>query len=265
MKAKNIIIFLIILAVAGGGFYLFQKKKQSKDLEIHNKEKFLRITKLAKEENAAGLLIMASAINHFHKLNGSYPDQLIKLYPQFIPDKPFITSIPWKYYPQKGTYLLKKSVQGERYFASMGPDFRLKSGKDSLSTKDDLIASANKPELQKKSEKQSSVQKSSKTKPDTPQEKLATSSTGTIKKAPETTKKEEAPIQIVEKELSKDEKFLLSFDGNRLYIWKTKDGFIGFSNIQYPEEKNLTIYRAQRWIEYNHRQNSDKKNSVTNN
>ncbi|MFH2060575.1 MAG: hypothetical protein ABIJ59_16955 [Pseudomonadota bacterium] len=61
---------------------------------------------------------------------------------------------------------------------------------------------------------------------------------------------------IVKKELNTNEKFLLTFDRSKLYIWKTNEGVIGFSDIQYPEKKDLTIYKDKSWIKYQDNQNS---------
>jgi hypothetical protein len=80
MKANKIVVFLIIIAALGSGAYLFQKNKQDKALVAHNKLKFQQMTVTAKKSNAAGLLVMASAINKFKQVKGHYPNALLDLY-----------------------------------------------------------------------------------------------------------------------------------------------------------------------------------------
>ena len=128
MKATKIVVFLIIAAVLGGGLYFFQKNKQNKALMAHNKQKFQQVTKAAKKSRTAGLLVMASAINKYHQIKGHYPKDLIHLHPEFIPDKSFILTLNWRYYPGNGTYRIEKNIKGEKRFSSMGPDMKLKTG-----------------------------------------------------------------------------------------------------------------------------------------
>jgi len=262
MKANKIVIILIIIAALGSGAYLFQKNKQDKALVAHNKLKFQQMTAAAKKSNAAGLLVMASTINKYKRAKGHYPEALLDLYPDFISDKPFISTLNWKYSLKNGSYLIKRNIKGQNTFASIGPEFRLKTG---------IITSAKQPETladsRSKFKKITTVKvaalKNSTNGSDI-KEHIKLSQTGENISSPHTNalfrnKKKEIEkknsqlvpsIRIVKKPLNKDEKFLLSLNGDRLYIWKTKNGIIGFSDIQYPTTKQLTIYRNQGWIEY---------------
>lgn len=262
MKANKIIIFLIIIAILGSGAYLFQKNKQDKALVAHNKLKFQQMTEAAKKSNAAGLLVMASTINKYKRVKGRYPDALLDLYPDFISDKPFISTLNWKYSLKNGSYLIKKNIKGQKTFASMGPEFRLKTGIITSAKQPEILADK-KPKFNKIKTVKVAALKSSTNGSDI-KEHIKLSQTGENISSPNTNellrdkKKEivkknsqlEPSIRIVKKPLNKDEKFLLSLNGDRLYIWKTKNGIIGFSDIQYPTTKQLTIYRNQGWIEY---------------
>ncbi|MFH2091392.1 MAG: hypothetical protein ABIJ31_03435 [Pseudomonadota bacterium] len=260
MKASKIVIFLIVIAVLGTGLYLIQDNKQNKDLVAHNKKQFQQITEVAKKNHSAGLLPMASALNKYYKIKGHYPKDLMELYPEFIPDKLFISTLNWEYYPQNKTYLIKRGIKANQTFASMGPDMKLKTGIEktiSPSEKivlDDtpktpqksaaLISSANKSDF--KTDQVATVFSLNKTVK--PTEIKPTDSTNTLKGLPELT--------IMKKELNRNETFLASFDRSNLYIWKTNEGVIGFSNIQYPDMKNLTIYKDKSWIKYQDNPNS---------
>jgi len=128
MKAKPYIITMIIIAVIGGLIYFFQKNKQDKNLIAHNKLKFQQVKAAAQKSNTAGLLVMASAINKFHKIKGHYPKKLLDLYPEFITDISFISKLNWSYHQEKKSYLIKRNVTGQNTFASIGPDLKLKTG-----------------------------------------------------------------------------------------------------------------------------------------
>ncbi len=269
MKTVNIVIFLIIGAILAIGLYLFQQNKQSNALIAHNIQKYQQITKTAKKSSPAGLLAMASAINTFHKKKGHYPDSLLKLYPDIIPEESFITELNWKYYPEKGGYLIQKSIEGGKIIASMGPDFKLKTEMYVSATGTKMLASVTKPKAKKKILK-NPILKIPKTESDTKknkadnklakialQDQIKTSSNMKPKKEEKTSQPNQS-INIKKKELSNNEKYLLSLDGAGFYIWKTKEGIIGFSDTQYPDEKKLTMFRDQSWIEYDYSPTSAK-------
>jgi hypothetical protein len=262
MNAKNVILFLLVIVAIGSGLYLIQDKKQNKELAAHNIERFKQITTIAQKSRPAGMLEMASAINKFHQIKGHYPQNLIDLYPQFIPDESFITTLEWQYTPENNSYLLQKRVADEQIFATIGPNLRLQTG-----TPKYQLASAALPQ-EKQSQTQTKSELPQKTGPDirhqtiynAENKKVLTqqlplvnnSNTGNKKKAT----KARQSSNLVKKELSRDEKFLLSFDENRFYIWKGNDGIIGFSDTQYPDEEKFSIYRNKGWFEYNDYQNS---------
>jgi hypothetical protein len=262
MEAKKIVIVLIIIIALGSGAYLFQKNKQDKVLVAHSKLKFQQLAVAAKQSSAAGLLVMASAINKYKQVKGHYPDALIDLYPDFISDKPFISTLNWKYSLKNGSYLIKKNIKGQKTFASIGPEFRLKTGIITSATQLKTLADS-KSKFKKITTVKVVALKNSTNGSDI-KEHIKLSQTGENISSPNTNallrdKKKEIEnknsqlvpsIRIVKKPLNKDENFLLSLNGDRLYIWKTKNGIIGFSDIQYPTTKQLTIYRNQGWIEY---------------
>jgi len=257
MTLKKIIIPLIVLLIVGGGLYLVQKKKQKNALIAHNLKKFEILKADAGKSSAAGLLVMASAINRYHQINGRYPDNLLNLFPDLIPDKAFITTLNWQYTPGKGSYTLEKSAEHENIVALMGPDLRLKTRALGAAPSDQKAVAA---------ESQQKQPETSPPDPDTPK-KADTRKTAvdqlalanSIEKAEKVEKKEPDPsVRIVKTGLTPKEQFLLSFESSNLYIWKTKEGFIGFSNIQYPDKKDLVIFRENSWIEYQRIQNSEK-------
>lgn len=265
MNAKNVILFLIVILAIVGGLYLIQDKKQNNELTAHNMQRFKQITKIAEKSSHAGLLEMASALNKFHQIKGHYPDKLMGLYPEFIPDKSFISTLKWKYSPENGSYLLQKNVEGEQRFSSIGPNLKLKTGNPK-----NRIVSANAPQ-NKQFLKKTDTPKHPKIKLDIKNKatlddlKRVVSSkkikpVGNLKINNKIkTSKPKQSLSSFKKDLGRDEKFLLSFDDTRFYIWKGKNGFIGFSDTQYPDEKEFSIYRDKGWFEYTDYQNSSIK------
>lgn len=264
MTLKKIALTLIIIMILGGGLFAFQQNRQSKALVEHNKQKFQQIINFAQKSSSGGLVEMTAIIKKFHKLNGQYPKNLMQLYPEFIPEKEFITTISWEYETGNGTFVLKKLADNKQIYA-MGPEMQLITGKDKTILTTQKTASVRTPEKNQKSFEDTA----SKIKTDS-EKNTAIQSNPVLSYIPKPVKpeiqektKETQKIQqeytVIEKELNNDEIFLLSINTNNLYIWKTHNGIIGFSNIQYPDQKNLTIYKNKTWVEYKYNQNSDKQ------
>ncbi len=264
MKATKIVGFLTIAAILGGGLYLLQHKKQNKALIAHNTKKFQQITKAAKKSNSAGLLVMVSAINQYYKTKGNYPKDLSLLYPEFIPNESFILTLNWKYYPEKRTFLIKRSVMGSQSFYSMGPDMKLRKEIEEASSPLEKIAAIDAPKKSKyqpvfmdsktKSASKKGIKKNQIVEVFLPNNRKSNDRKKISKPKPE--------FAIVKKELNKNEKFLLSFNGDNLYIWKTNEGIIGFSDIQYPDEKELTVYKNKNWVKYQYHQDSNENKTL---
>jgi hypothetical protein len=261
METKYLVILLIIVSI-GGGLFFFQKDKQKKNLQDHKINQLRRITKAANKSMPAGMITMATAINKFNEVKGNYPINLLKLYPEFIPEKSFILKVNWKYRPEKNDYLLQKSIGKSQTLVSIGPDLKIQTGDYISSQSTEMVASVDKAKTSIKTGKKSTASKTGQVKPavrmDSDNDQLAKLVPPNLIKIPENinigeerkTTKFISLSNIVRKKLSKKEKFLLSLNSDNFYIWKSKDGTLGFSNMQYPNEKNLAIYYDQSWIEY---------------
>ncbi len=260
MKTTTIIVILVILSGIGAGWYFLQKDKQDKAIVAHNKKKFQQIIQAARKSDSAGLLLMASTLNKYHKAKGQYPKNLNLLYPDFISDKAFISTLNWEYTTGKDSYTIKRSLNGKKSLFAMGPDLKLKT------LRPKILSPREQPVLAKKQKKPAGLMTAKiisapKTKPEKKSVATAIPSdeikkpdsvkTGDIKSVPDL----KPEFAFVKTELKKDEQFLHSFNKANFFIWKTREGVIGFSNIQYPDVKKLTIYRDNSWIEYEYEQN----------
>ncbi|MBU1194853.1 MAG: hypothetical protein KKE62_14415 [Proteobacteria bacterium] len=261
MTLKKIAVILIIIMILGGGLFAYQKNRQTKALAQHNRQKFVQIMEIAQKDHSAGLLDMASRINKYHQLKGQYPKDLMQLHPEFIPEKSFITTLNWNYETNNNTFFLKRQTGGAWEYA-MGPDMRLqaiKKGELHLPQKIAAVKTAEKntrssadPDTKRKTDMNKDVSTRS---------NIVLSYIHKPLKPLQIEKTQEIPQEytVVEKALNEDEKFLLSLNAGNLYIWKTPNGVIGFSNIQYPDSKNLTIYKNKAWVEYKYNQTSGKQ------
>ncbi len=242
MKATKIVVILVIIAVLGGGIYLIQNKKEKKALAVHHNKRFKQIIEDAKKSRLAGLSDMRLALKRYHQKTGQYPKDLMELCPEFIPDKSFITELNWQYTPAKGTYSIKRSTKGSDVYVSFGPDSKVKTEKETASKPVRAIASVDRSKIQ--TQKKTGIKNKINT-IELPKPVSIMKPASAVKKP-----KYEPEFTIIKKELSDHEKFLHSFSRSKLYIWKSSDGIIGFSDIQYPDEKQLLIYKENNWIEY---------------
>lgn len=242
MKMKKVLSCLVALTIACAAFYFQKRDKIKEELVQHNTGRFEQMKKTAQKSSAAGMLLMASAINKYNKKNGRYPDKLLQLCPDYIPDKTFITELNWKYTRQGKTYTLKKHVTGQPIIASLGPDLKLTTQSYSAMAPKTMLASVKKNKATKIPVKKPRVKKKIKSilKP----RQVADTN---LKKS----KSRKLPDLIITKrDLAKGENFLSSFSNSGLYIWKSNDGHIGFSDVQYPNDKNMSILKDEGWLEY---------------
>jgi len=255
---QKYIITLVVIIAIGTGLFFLQKNRQSKELKAHQEQQMQRIIGIAKKSSPAGVLTMATAINKFYDIKGQYPAKLIQLYPDFIPDKAFITDLNWKYSHEKNNFLLQRSAGKGLSVASIGPDLKLETGDNFLSAPAGSIASAHTEKSQKKGANKSKssgskTKQSAEDKINIPMIAKLPPKHDSIDGSRQTNKrsnKKLTVVSVVRKKINKHERFLLSLDGDGYYIWKSSDGTIGFSNIQYPDDKKLAYYSDENWIQY---------------
>ena len=122
---KEYIIILIIAIVVAVGLYIYQDKKQAKDLNSHHNLQYNRIIEVAQKSSIAGLAHMGRALNKYKEKNGAYPAALSALYPDYVPVKAFIDDLQWHYKPSGKDFFLSKTITtngGKVLTAAIGPD-----------------------------------------------------------------------------------------------------------------------------------------------
>jgi hypothetical protein len=257
MRKKYIVILAVVMILATA-IFMHLRTKEAQDLKAHHEQEFTRIIEAAKKSPHAGLAQMGQALNRYYEKTKSYPPELEALYPDYIPVHAFITDIEWGYRKQGDNFYLSKSL-------AMGNQIMVAAIDKSLSpldTKDSLLATKSNDNLLQKSSPQGSSRNtvagnsvSGQMKSATDSARLASvSSAARIENSSPAVKQTPVagPEVIAVQEVKEKEKSLCEKEGGYL-VWRSKDGSIGFSNVQYPQQDQITIYDSGMWIEIKHR------------
>ena len=266
MNKKYIIILVIAIGVAAG-LYIYQNQKKEKDLSAHHNRQYSRMIETAQKSPIAGLVHMGRALNNFKDKNGAYPAGLSALYPDFIPVKAFIDNIQWHYKPSGPSFYLSKTIKskGDKMLtASIGPNLIPQKESDvvvaAIETPQKIITDNEIKPTKKSSKSDSLLASTEKTntraktiRPKIPSAGL-TDSRGKLKnsaKAADNKKKSSRELEkVATHKLAKKELFVQGINRKQeILVWKNDDGSLGFSNIQYPRSKELTVYDKGEWVQ----------------
>ena len=253
MIKKNLLTVLVVVVVIAAGSMGYQHFKKEKDIKVHQENTFRQLTEAAQKSPRAGLDSMGKAIRKYHVENKSYPDTLNALYPKYISSKSFIDDVNWDYEQLEDNFVLKKSVtQGNQtYVASINKSLRIRFGSGTMfATADQKPITApatgtadktSKPATAKDSTSVAAA-KTSKLQPalgllPTGVEPLVAKRPKETVPPPETKEPAEKKIMTYQSETGID--IIASGLSSEFLVWKTKDGAVGFGNIQYPEKSDI--------------------------
>jgi hypothetical protein len=268
MRKKYFVILAVIMILATA-IFMHLRTKEKQDLKSHHEQEYMRIIEAARKSPHAGLAQMGQALNRYYEKTKSYPPELEALYPDYIPVRAYITDIEWGYRKQGDNFYLSKSIALGNQTMVAAIDKSLSP----LNTKDSLLASkSNANRLQKPSPLSSSrntvpgVSAQMRSAIDSagdrtganlqnlPPRSASGSSAARIEKSSPAVK--ESPVAgpevIAVQEVKEKEKSLCEKEGGYL-VWRSKDGSIGFSNVQYPQQDQITIYDSGMWVKIKHR------------
>jgi len=219
------------------------------------------MTEMAKKHPIPGLPQMARALNRYYANHKAYPQNLLDLYPTYIPDKSFIENISWRYRPYDDNFLLIKAVAtNDRVLAgSIDKSVRPK-------TQDAMVSAAlpqtptalagnvkrQKPPPPVVSTK--SAVTAAKSDPTDATTDLSAAIQDVVKKIPENTTRQntdQAPLQAEktgESIAPPDPPEVLTNLSSRNLMWRDKNGHLGFGNIQYPRKQEIdSVYVGGNW------------------
>ncbi len=233
MEKKYLVIVFIVLTawISLMGYRHFQTTKETRK---HYQEAYDRMEIIALKTPRGGLTQLAMALNKYYQDNKHYPDSLMDLHPKYVISKSFLTKIKWQYKSEVDNFLLSKAVTINNQKISASID---KSLRPSMGSKIMLATAA----PVKKTPVIAPLPASPK-----PAKKILTVETIPViqSQAPELmpeieveTYIETGPAPPIASTLSK--KYL---------VWKDKNGNLGFGNINYPDEKNISICTSDKWL-----------------
>jgi hypothetical protein len=264
MMKKKYIIILFIAMVGAVGFFIYRNQKQTENLKSHHNHQYNRMIEMAQKSSIAGLVHMGKALNNYKEKNGAYPTGLSALYPDFIPVKAFVDDIQWHYKPSGKVFFLSKTIKkrgGKVMTASIGPDLMPQDGSAfmvaSIETQTQKSAGPETKPIKKTSKTGDAMASAKRSKPMVKTLAPNMPSTG-LKNSrsklndstkPVVSKKRTMPDleEVSTHKLTEKEEFIHRIQQEFL-VWRNADGSLGFSNIQYPASKDLTVYYRGEWI-----------------
>ena len=251
---KKYIIAAVITALLWGGFMFYRHNKKTDDGSVHREKQNAKITEMAKKSPRAGLAHIGQALQAYHEANGTYPPNLMALYPDYLDNRPLLTQIDWYYKPKGNDFYLTKTVVigNKRMVASMDSSMRPKSEKRVM------VAAPTpppRPEKKKAETQREGISLSDK-------ERIAMARENFLNALREgrfSVTSVSVPDRDEEQLLAKvmprfsvtgSDKIATGLDdglGQRFLVWKGDSNTLGFSNTQYPETRELSIFTHGRW------------------
>ncbi len=236
---KKLIIALVISALLAAGFLYVKDMKKSEKDEGRKAEAFKKMTEIGKKMPKAGLIKMGSALKTYYSEHNQYPAQLMDLYPNYIPVKEFIEELDWYYEPRGEDFFLSKTVErgSQKYAASIDQELIPRDGKTVLIASVDMKQQPG-DDTQSGSEVfDLSILKTA---------QLAMSEIVEEEKKPEFIIRRPEILSVTEGEIGTD---IQSEMGKRFFVWRNKNGALGFGNVSYPDSNRLSIYDDTSWVD----------------
>ena len=267
MKNKPLIIILIATVLALGSYLVYRNLRRDKEVTQQQENASTRMVTLAKQSPKAGLAEMARAIKRYHADQKSYPPDLNALFPKYIKSEALIDDINWSYKPSGSGFLLSKSIakNDQRIVVSIDDSLRFKTDqKIMLASRAPESASEQKPDAveSRRKENQASMISKVNEMEDTAQTLLSSNTQVQpaeetmdmidVEKQPEMVAESEEAEEIIEPPKQKEPVLiaravesrmeLIADAGTRYFVWIGKDGYLGFSNVQYPDSQKIGYY-----------------------
>ena len=264
MKKTYIIIAAVLIAL-WAGFMVFRHMKQKESQQAHHEQTYNRMVAAAKKSPRAGLAQMGRALNRYFQDNKIYPGSLDDLYPKYIASRAFISQIDWDYGPGQGDFLLSKRIvyNNREMVASIDRSIRpeIKTGvavaRRSLPVRRKVPAPVEvetAPEVEALAVAELEIVDEVKmTRLETD---VVAAAAGSVLAAPASFTSKVMNVQrevarvvaLVGPEIVSTEKTeFVSRSLERYLVWKDSSGFIGVSNVQYPEMENMYVAVHDTW------------------
>ncbi len=232
----------------------FRHHKQKNDLNEHFEKEYRRITDMAKKSPRAGFAHMGRALNKYYGANKKYPEDLMSLYPEFMPSKTLIEEIDWVYRPGTDNFYLSKTVvrNNRQLVASIDKNLKTTIAADTVMLASRKGSSGEGGEDGDSDEGGTWVAIID-------QEGLS-SQPIVIELTPPTIPQETGRETLGQQRRIDNRKLIitdaesrenrLEKKASRKYlVWKDAQGNIGISNVEYPNQKHKIIFRDGKWYD----------------
>ncbi len=263
---KKYIIAVAIIILLWGGFMVYRAHKKEIDSQEYREKRNERIVEIAKMSPRTGLIDVGKALKTYYKDKGSYPSNLMDLYPTYIRNKPFLTEIDWYYEPKGVDFYLSKTtvINDSRIVAFIDNRLEPQAKSPFMVASPTPVPGTN---LLKRLERAGPEERklSTKSKLAMAREeffnalRLGQIGINSISLPEEHEGRVISTLvpEIVSIGKSETNSQIESVLGQKYLVWKETNGILGFGNIQYPDRKNLSIYAVGQW--YNVKMPSQKR------
>jgi hypothetical protein len=270
MQKKYIILFAVAM-IAATAIFIHHQAKAKQDIKSHHEQEYTRILEAAQKSPRAGLSQMGQALNRYYEKNHAYPAKLEDLYPDYIPLQAFIADIEWGYRKQGDNFYLSKTVV-------MGNQTMVAAIDRSLApqdTRDVMLAAKSNTDRPQKSSPQHTSSNAVSAKPASGLTKSAIPPAddragidlqhdpGKLAPSASAARSETSPPSMKEPHIvgpevvavleAKEEENSLCGKKDGYLVWRSDDGSIGFGNVQYPLQEQVTIYESGMWVKIKYR------------
>jgi hypothetical protein len=270
MQKKYIICFAVIMILAAAVF-MHLRAKEKQDLKSHHQQQYARIIEAAQKSPRAGLSQMGQALNRYYEKNKAYPAKLEDLYPDYIPVEAFIADIEWGYKKQGDNFYLSKSmVMGNQTMvAAIDKSLAPQDTRDMMMAAKSSANRPKKPSSPNSSRKSAPVQLASGGVLPAIQPSADRSGTNLQKDAaklaasasvrpvennsPAVKKPRIMGPEVVSVLEAKEKENSLCENKDGYLVWRSADGSIGFGDVQYPQQDQVTIYDSGMWVKIKYR------------
>jgi hypothetical protein len=255
MKKKYIMVVAVAI-VLWCAFMSYRHHKGKRDTDAYTQKANNRAAEIAKASPRAGLAQIGMALKRYYDENHAYPPDLTELFPKYLNNKPLIEEIDWYYEPRGDDFFLSKTlvVGDKRIVASIDKRLRPQAEAGAMVAAPTAIP------------KPRAVEKPEEVIPQRPgpsdrerlalareaffealrQRQMAVTSVSSLEGSESKVISTVQPewVTMADSEIGSG---VGSEIGERYLVWKDKNSVLGFSNVQYPDADQLSIYAIGNW------------------
>ena len=246
---KRYIIVVSVVVALWASFMVYRHMKGKQESQEYRTKEYARITDVALKSPKAGLNQMARALKKYYLDKKRYPETLQELYPEYIRNKSFLDEPDWYYESGKSDFLLTKTVVRREKRMVAAVDKRLSPWIQTSS----MVAAPTKP-VEKKIEVEKAVDD---------ELSISARSREQFWQALRQRQEERAAAYMAEggeeKIITIPQPEILNVAeseaaspvetevGQKYLVWKSKQGNLGFGNVEYPSAETQSRYAMGSW------------------